>query len=133
MQFQQLERIKSKHPRLSPQIDALAHYISSELEEGRKRIVPALAAARVGRSEAETLAVMMLFEDAGLLSHRYEIVCERTRTVLLSVSDKSELERVLPLYCKFCDCEHNADDLRIELVFDVKPATVPAFQQHVFA
>jgi hypothetical protein len=131
MQFQQLENIKSEHPSLSPSIDALANYIGSEVDEGRTRIVPALAATYVKRSEAQTIALLMLFEDAGLLNHQFDVVCTRNNAVLLSLPDLSDLQSHLPLHCELCDSEHDGDDLRIELVFEVTPVQV--FKQHAVA
>lgn len=132
MQFQQLERTKSNHPRLRPLLETLETYIGHEVEDGRTRIVPALAATSLRKSEAETLALLMLFEDAGVLTHEYDIVCKRTGAVLKTVADKSELENAIPVPCQLCDAEHGSDDLRTELVFEVTPAAVQAFRQHVF-
>lgn len=133
MQFQALERTKLNHPRLRPLLEALESYIAHEVDEGRTRIVPALAAASLKKSEAETLALLMLFEDAGMLAHEYDIVCKRTGAVLKTVSDKSELEDALAVSCQLCDTKHGSDDLRTELVFEVKPSAVQAFGQHAFA
>lgn len=133
MPFQTFEDIKLKHPHLRVKLDALANYIVGELEEGRSRIVPALAAAHLKQSEAETLGLLMLLEDAGLIRHQYDIVCRKTNAVLATVSSKSELEHVIPVLCQLCDAEHGADDLRIELVFEVMPSVVPLFRQHAFA
>jgi hypothetical protein len=135
MQFRQLERTKSNHPRLRPLLDALETYIGREVEDGRTRIVPALAATALNKSEAETLALLMLFEDAGVLTHEYEIICKRTNTVLKTVTDKSKLEDALRagVPCHLCDVEHGSDDLRTDLVFEVTSAAVQAFRQHAFA
>jgi hypothetical protein len=132
MQFQQLENIKSKHPSLSPQIDALANYISSELEEGRTRIVPALAAVYLKRSEAEATALLMLFEDARLLEHRFDIVCTRNDSILLILRDLADLQNRLPLHCQLCDCDHgDSEELRVDLVFVV--TSVQVFKEHAIA
>jgi hypothetical protein len=133
MQFQQLERTKSNHPRLRPLLETLETYIGREVEDGRTRIVPALAATSLRKSEAETLALFMLFEDAGVVTHEYDIVCKRTGAVLKTVTDKSKLEDAFRAPCQLCDTEHGSDDLRTELVFEVTPAAVQAFRQHAFA
>jgi hypothetical protein len=133
MQFQRLERTKLNHPRLRLQLESLETYIGREVDEGRTRIVPALAAVYLKKSEAETLALLMLFEDAGVLTHEYEIVCTRTGAVLKTVSDISALEEALRIPCPLCDAEHGPDDLRTELVFEVKPAAVQESRQHAFA
>ena len=131
MQFQQLENIRSKHPSLSPLIDTLANYISGEIDEGRTRIVPALAATYMKRSEAEATALLMLFEDAGLLNHQFDIICTRNNAVVLTLPDLSDLQRRLPLHCQLCDRDHESDDLRVELVFEV--TSVQVFKQHAIA
>jgi hypothetical protein len=135
MQFQQLERTKSNHPRLRPLLEALETYICREVDGGRTRIVPALAARALNKSEAETLALLMLFEDSGVLTHEYDIVCKRNNAVLKTVTDKSKLEDALRVGvpCQLCDLEHGPDDLRTELVFEVTSAAVQAFRQHAFA
>lgn len=135
MQFQQLERTKSNHPRLRPLLEGLETYVCREVDEGRTRIVPALAATALNKSEAETLALLMLFEDAGVLTHEYDIVCKRTNAVLKTVTDKSELEDALRVGvpCQLCDAEHGYDDVRTELVFEVTPVAVQAVRQHAFA
>lgn len=131
MQFQQLEKIKSKHPSLSSLIDSLANYICHEVDEGRTRIVPGLAATYMKRSEAEATALLMLFEDAGLLRHQFDVVCTRNDAVLLSFPDLSDLQNHIPLHCQLCDSEHDSEDLRVELAFEV--TSVQAFKQHAIA
>ena len=133
MPFQALERIKIKHPRLSANLVALEQYVGHEVSEGRMRIIPALAANYLRKSEAETLALLMLLEDAGLLTHEYDIVCKRTGSVLKKVSNLAELEDAARQPCRLCDTEHGCDDLRTDLVFEVKPAAVQAYRQHAFA
>lgn len=128
MQFQQLELIKLKHPSLSSSIDSLASYISSEIDEGRTRIVPALASTFMKRSEAEVTALLMVFEDAGLIDHEFDIVCTAKNSVLLSVPDLSKFDDLLPIQCRLCDSEHDPEGLRVELVFEVKSGQ--DFKQH---
>src|SRR5947207_15862995 len=99
MQFPQLDRIKSNHPRLRPLLEALETYMGHEVENGRTRVVPALAANSLGKSEAETLALLMLYEDGGVLTHEYDIVCKRTAAVLKTVTAKSELQDALHAMC----------------------------------
>ena len=133
MQFPQLESIKSKHPRLSPKLDALANYIGGELNEGRTRIVPALAAVALKQGEAETLALLMLFENAGVLTHQYELICKRSNAVLATVSSLTEVEDEFPVYCQLCDCEHGDDDVRAELVFQVAQSLLQDYRHHAVA
>jgi hypothetical protein len=119
MQYQQLEKIKSQHPSSRKFIDELAGYLDAELAEGRERIIPSLAARRLGISEAEALALLKLFDDAGLLRAAYDVVCVKTKVVLASVHSKSELKDLFPIHCEFCAAEHRRDEVAIELVFEI--------------
>ena len=83
------------------------------------------------RSEAEATALLMLFEDAGLLRHQFDVVCTRNDAVLLSFPDLSDLQNHIPLHCQLCDSEHDSEDLRVELAFEV--TSVQAFKQHALA
>jgi hypothetical protein len=121
MQYLKLESIKSKHPRLSKLIDELAAYIEGELDQGRSRVVPSLAARQLKLSEAETLGLLAMFEDAGLVSARYEVVCKKNNVVLATAHKRSELKDLLPIHCEFCEAEHEADDVSVELVFEIVP------------
>jgi hypothetical protein len=121
MQSQKLESIKSKHPRLRELIDRLAGYIEAEFAEGVSRVVPALAARHLGLSEAETLGLLAMFEDAGIVRAAYEIICRRTNVVLATAHKRSEIADLLPIHCQFCDGEHDADDIAVELVFEIMP------------
>lgn len=131
MRFPQLESIKSHHPSLSSPLDALAAYVAAEIDDGRTRIVPALAAAAITKSEAQTTALLMLFEDAGIVAHQFDIVCTRNNAVLLTLTDLSDWRTHLPVHCSLCDMEHGDDDLRIELVFAA--TSTPVLTQHAVA
>lgn len=90
-------------------------------------IEPKLAAAKLGMSEAEVLGLLMLLEKAGLVEHRYEIICPNQNAVLASVKDKKDIEKVLleiaetDEECRFCEQLHDVNDVQIEIVFEPKP------------
>ncbi len=130
MQFQKLGNIRAKHPRLRKLIDDLAAYIEAQLANGADKFVPALVARHLGVSEAQALGLLAAFEDEGLVRSAYEVVCKGTSTVLATVHSKSQLAELLPIHCEFCDSDHGADDLSVELVFEVVAA--PA-QRNAFA
>jgi hypothetical protein len=121
MQYQQLDKIKSQHPSFRNLIDKLANYLDAELAEGRERIIPSLTAQHLGLSDAETLALLKLFDDAGLVRAAYDVVCDKTKIVLSTVHSKSELKDLFPIPCEFCGSEHQPDDVTIELVFEITP------------
>jgi len=121
MQYPELERIKSKHPQLASIIDKLVGYIEREAAEGHDRITPPLAAGYLKLSEAETLGLLSLLEDARIVRPIYEIVCRNTNAVLATAKDRRGIREILPIHCNLCDDEHDAEDVRIELVFKLLP------------
>jgi hypothetical protein len=121
MQFPELGRIKAKHPQLASLIDKLVGYVESEAAEGQYRISPPLAASYLKLSEAETLGLLSLLEDAHVVRPIYEIVCRKTNAVLATAKNRSEIREILPIHCHLCDEDHGADDVRIELAFEPLP------------
>ena len=60
----------------------------------------------------------MLLEDAGMVTHVYNIYCAKNRTLLTTVKDKSQIPD--GLYCRYCDKEHRTgDDFEVELAFSI--------------
>ncbi len=117
MRLDKLERVKSQYPTLAPLLDRLADYLRTQAGAEVDTVEPKLVAAHLDISEAEALGLLMLFERAGILKHRYEIVCPTTKAVIKSVNTKEEIEDVLN--CDFCDRSHDVDELEIDLVFDI--------------
>jgi hypothetical protein len=113
-----LENIKAKHKNLGDKIDVLADLIRKAEENV---LIPRVVARHLRLSEADTLALLMLFEDAGWIRHRYDVLCPKIKAVLFSVYDKRELTEN-EYECKFCGIEHSCDDLEIELVFEILSA-----------
>jgi hypothetical protein len=114
--FQQLERIKAEHPKLSQALDALADYISRARSRGQSEVEPYLASQALGTTEAFTLGLLKLLEDSGLVTHSYNIYCGKQRAFLASVAEKSDIPSVVN--CKYCDTRHyKPDDLEVELIF----------------
>jgi len=121
-----LDRVKADHPTLAPLLDELASYIHDSVSAGTTGIEPKLAAAKLRRSEAEVLALLMLLEKAGLVEHRYDIVCPVQNAVITSVKDKKDIEQALAEIedaeegCPKCEQLHELNDVRIEIVFEPK-------------
>jgi hypothetical protein len=115
-----LENIKAKHKSLSDKLDSLADMIQKAGEHGDV-LIPRVVARQLRISEADALALLMLFEDAGWIRHRYDVLCPKSRAVLFSVYDKNEIADE-EYECKFCGAEHACDDLEIELVFEIPAA-----------
>jgi hypothetical protein len=125
MSLRELENIKSKQPHLRQQIDGLETFLAKELAAGRTRVVPTLVARHLRLSEAEMLAILMMFEDAKLLRSTYEVVCKKSEAVLAVAHNKAELKDLFPIYCSLDDEKHGPEDLRIELVFEITPNAYP--------
>lgn len=122
MQSDKLERAKRERPTLAPLIDKVAAYLDSLAARGVGAAEPKLVAAALSISEAEALALMLLFERAGLLKRRYEIVCPDTHAVLATVDSKDEIAAALEELdeaCKFCEKTHDLDDLEVDVVFSI--------------
>lgn len=96
------------------------------LAKGIGAVEPKLVAAALNISEAEALALMLLFERAGVLRHRYEIACPRSKAVIATVDDKdgiaTALEGLEGEPCNFCDETHDLDELEIDVIFSILSA-----------
>jgi hypothetical protein len=111
-----LEAVKRKHPKLAEQIDRLAAYLAEQQRAGTTDFLPKLVAVKLGISEAAALGLLMLLEEAGLLSHEYHVLCKATNALIGSARSLSEIEDLYE--CDFCGKEHSAEqDIKVELVF----------------
>jgi hypothetical protein len=117
MPSEKLETFSKENPQLAPRIRALEEYLQWQKDRGVKEIIPRVAAAKLGISEADTLGLLTLFEDASLVKHRYDLVCATSDGSIESFDSLDEIPD--ELYCRFCGDQHCSDDLRIELVFEI--------------
>ncbi len=117
MPSKKLENFSKTNPSLAPYINKLYDYLRYLSEHDRKEIIPRVAAVQLGLSEADTLGLLTLFQDAGLVKPRYDIVCTRTDSVIDSVYSLDEVPDKVD--CQICDRQHEADDVRVELVFEI--------------
>jgi hypothetical protein len=117
MLSRQLETFSKEHPELATVIRSLEDYLRWQAERGVNEIVPRVAAAKLRLSEADLLGLFTVFEDAGLVRHRYDVICTRSDG---SVAPFYSLQEIPDdLFCRYCGEEHGCDDLRIELVFEI--------------
>lgn len=117
MPSKKLENFNRHNPELAPIVKKLADYIRSLSEQHVNQVIPRVAAVQLGISEADTLGLLSVFQDAGLVEPRYQLVCKRTGSVLGSYSS---LEDVPDEHeCNVCGKEHDAGDLRVDLVFEI--------------
>lgn len=103
-------------------LEKLKTYVTSRGEPGQHYVIPSLAAEHLGISTVETLGLLMLLEENGLLRHKYRIYCKDKDAVLLEVREQEDLPAQID--CKYCDRKHGESDLYIEVVFEI-PAEQP--------
>lgn len=118
MPSKKLESFSKRNPELEPLIQKLADYMRWLSDQGIGELIPRVAAAQLGISEADTLGLLSVFQDAGLMKPQYQLVCIRTKSVLGTYASLGEVPDEAP--CEHCDRDHDSDDLRIELVFAIK-------------
>jgi hypothetical protein len=97
-------------------IKALA-YVAERTATGQTEVIPSLLASYLRLSSLETLAILMVLEDEGVLSHFYRIYCRSTDGVIGEFKHKKEIPSAR--YCRFCDSEHSEEASEVEIVFRV--------------
>lgn len=117
MQSRKLETMSKRKPTLAPLIEQLEEYLNSLENQNIEQVVPRVAAAKLHISEADALALLGLFQEAGVVRPRYDLVCLPTRSVLSSYYKRTEIPDTE--FCKICGTEHDCDGLRVELVFEI--------------
>jgi hypothetical protein len=118
MPLEKLENFSKKHPALAPLVGQLLDYIKWQRDRGVRELVPRVVAAKLGISEADALGLLSLFDDAGLVKPRYDLVCGETSTAIKSFDSLYEIPEQIE--CNQCDREHGPDELRVELVFEIR-------------
>jgi len=119
MPSKKLENFSRRNPELAPLVRKLADYIQWLSEQNIKELIPRVAAAQLGVSEADTLGLLSLFQDAGIVEPRYHLVCKATGSVLGSYRSLDEVPDSIE--CNVCGKEHDSDDLRVDLAFEITP------------
>jgi hypothetical protein len=117
MPSKKLENFSKNNPELAPLVRKLEEYLRWLQERGIKEVIPRVAAAQLGISEADTLGLLSVFEEAGRVKPRYDLVCKSTNSVLGSYYSLREIPDTIE--CQACGREHDADDLRADLVFEI--------------
>jgi hypothetical protein len=117
MQSRRLEAFSRLHPTVAPLIQKLTDYLDWLQTEGQSVVIPRVASVRLHISEADTIALLGLFRDDGLVRPRYDLVCRPTNSVLASYHSLADIPDEQE--CQICGDLHDADELRIELVFEI--------------
>jgi hypothetical protein len=117
MLSKKLESFSKRNPKLAPLIEKLAEYLQWLEEREIGEVIPRVAAAQLGISEADTLGLLSVFHEAGLVRPRYDLVCRTANSVMESYYSLDEIPDKIE--CQLCGKEHDADDLRVDLVFEI--------------
>jgi hypothetical protein len=117
MPSKKLENFSRRNPQVAPYVQKLADYIRWLSEQGIEELVPRVAAVQLSISEADTLGLLSVFQDAGLVEPRYQLVCKPTGSVLGSYRSLKEIPDEIE--CNVCGKKHDAEDLRVDLVFKI--------------
>jgi hypothetical protein len=117
MSSRRLETISKDNPELAARIQQVREYVEWQKERNVHEIVPRVVAVKLGTSEADALSLLMLFEDAGVLKHKYELICVSNSATIASYDSLEEVPNEHE--CRYCDREHGGDELRLELVFEI--------------
>jgi|ERR1700686_1721585 len=117
MPSKKLETFSKHNPKLAPLVQRLEEHMRWLVGQRISEVIPRVAAAQLGISEADTLGLLTLFQNAGLVKPRYDLVCKPTSSVVGSFYSLDDVpDRV---ECQFCGKDHDADDLRVDLVFEL--------------
>jgi hypothetical protein len=134
MQFLDLEHYQRqlKHdlpPKLKHLVPALNEYFATELGQRRdvnlkrrkKDIVPVTLAKKLSIDEGLALALLMISENAGVVTPHYHVLCPDSEDFLGAFKSISELPKTI--LCPFHDAEkvHDIDEYHVDLVFHFTP------------
>ena len=111
------ELVKRENPGLAELLDRLMAYIQFQIEEGQEFILPKLAAAALGLNDGEAYVLLETLAKGAVLQRAFNVYCKKTGMLLATVHSEDELREVP--HCDYCDCDHEAQDLRLELAFEV--------------
>jgi hypothetical protein len=130
MLFPELEKYKRQSPRLADSLSATEVYLRDLLDrpirskEGFDHaafdIVPVLLAKSLGVEEGYALALLRIFEEAGIVVHRYDVYCPNTENLIASFYSKHDLPEYIE--CPFeVRTEHSIDEYLVEVIFQFTP------------
>lgn len=130
MPFPELEKYKQQSPRLAHSLSEVEVYLNEVLSrevrspEGIDHaafdIVPVLLAKSLGVDEGYALALLRVFEEAGIIVHRYDVYCPNTENFISSFYSKHDLPDLIE--CPFeVRTEHSINEYHVELIFHFAP------------
>jgi hypothetical protein len=130
MPFPELEKYKRQSPRLASSLSEVEVYLREVLDREVRPtagldhpafdIVPVLLAKSLGVEEGYALALLRIFEEAGIVVHRYDVYCPNTENFITSFYSKHDLPE--HIVCPFeVRTEHSIDEYFVELIFQFTP------------
>lgn len=131
MSFLELEKYRRQSPRLADSLSEAEVYLrevlnrevrsTESIDHAAFDIVPVLLAKSLGVDEGYALGLLRIFEEAGIIIHRYDVYCPNTENFITSFYSKHELPEHIE--CPFeVGTEHSIDEYLVELIFQFAPA-----------
>jgi hypothetical protein len=117
MSSPKFELAKKQNPELAGLLDQLMGYIRHQIKAGQNFILPKLAGAKLRMNDSEAYVLLEILAKAGVLQHAFNVYCKKTGVLLATVEREDKLDKIP--YCDECDCDHEPQDLRLELAFEL--------------
>jgi hypothetical protein len=118
------DKLKGLLPRLDKYFEA---ELSNKKAARSKDYLPVTLAKQLKTSEAVALALLMVYENAGLVMPEYHVLCPDTYNVLRVVQSPAELPETI--HCPYHDPEREHDQLEyyMDIVFRLTPQAVETY------
>lgn len=115
MSSPKFEHVKKRHPGLSELLDRVGEYIQFQIRDRQEYLIPKLAAAALHLSDGEAFVLLDLLAKGDVLRRIYNVYCRKNNALLATVDSFEALDQLS--HCDFCDAEHDASDLKVEVAF----------------
>jgi hypothetical protein len=119
MSSPKFERAKRENPELADLLDRLMSYITRQVENGQHFLLPKLAAAALGLNDGEAYVLLEILAKAGVLQRAFNVYCRKNGELLATVHSEQELNDIP--HCDVCDRDHEVEELRLEIAFELAP------------
>ena len=127
MPSEKLERVKDRNRALSDLLDRMAVYVRQQISSGERFVIPKLAAAPLNINEGEAFVLLKILAEAGILQQVYNVYCRPKDLYLTTVESPDQLDDIEKIpYCDDCDCQHDPQELTVEIAFRPKNGLVDA-------
>jgi hypothetical protein len=92
-------------------------YIRRQTGRGQDFILPKLAGAELRIGDGEAYVLLEILTRAGVLDRAFNVYCKSNDMLLATVSTEDQLDQIP--HCDYCDRDHEPQDLRLELAFEL--------------